>query len=154
MDARLRMTGTAARLVTNAISTQVQDTASLGGRGGTVVNGALERAGHPDLGERGALQGAAGAHGEGEDYLTLMGGTQGTYLNSVHCTISVILADNGIVSPGLAGAHRRQHLRAGAGGPGAEPRNCGQCKDSRPEFNGRGAARPRGTLRIGMPWQS
>ena len=52
-------TGTATGLVTNAISTRAQDTelTITGGSGGTVVSGALQR---------GALHGAAGAHGAGE----------------------------------------------------------------------------------------
>ena len=96
-------TGTATGLVTNAISTRVQDTelTITGGSGGTVVNGALDVQGTLTSGSvelSTELRAPTVRARPTDDYLTLTGGTQGTYLNSVLYTASAIRADNGIVS--------------------------------------------------------
>ena len=96
-------TGTATGLVTNAISTRVQDTqlTITGGSGGTVVTGALDVQGTLTSGSvelSTELRAPTVRARPTDDYLTLTGGTQGTYLNSVLYTASAIRADNGIVS--------------------------------------------------------
>ena len=96
-------TGTATGLVTNAISTRVQDTelTITGGSGGTIVNGALDVQGTLTSGSvelSTELRAPTVRARPTDDYLTLTGGTQGTYLNSVLYTASAIRADNGIVS--------------------------------------------------------
>ena len=96
-------TGTATGLVTNAISTRVQDTqlTITGGSGCTVVTGALDVQGTLTSGSvelSTELRAPTVRARPTDDYLTLTGGTQGTYLNSVLYTASAIRADNGIVS--------------------------------------------------------
>ena len=96
-------TGTATGLVTNAISTRLQDTqlTITGGSGGTVVTGALDAQGTLTSGSvelSTELRAPTVRARPTDDYLTLTGGTQGTYLNSVLYTASAIRADNGIVS--------------------------------------------------------
>ena len=95
-------TGTATGLVTNAISTRVQDTqlTSTGGSGDTVVTGALDVQGTLTSGSvelSTELRAPTVRARPTDDYLTLTGGTQGTYLTTLY-TASAIRADNGIVS--------------------------------------------------------